>query len=251
MSPPRTCLEPGRRVRSARCVTADTHRTSFDRVAHCYDETRALPAEVMAAVVARIADELGPITSSPLLLEVGVGTGRIAVPLADAGVRVVGIDIAPAMLARLHGRRPGLPVLRADAARLPFRTATFVATLFVHVLHLLPDPAATLRAARRVTQPNGVLLYGRTDFTNAPLEPVAAIVRELVAELAGVELDPGRRASALPGRSRRMRGWLVSSSGRPSWRDGRCAWSAAGCSRTSPAACGRARGTSPTPSCRS
>lgn len=190
MSPPRTCLEPGRRVRSARCVTADTHRTSFDRVAHCYDETRALPAEVMAAVVARIADELGPITSSPLLLEVGVGTGRIAVPLADAGVRVVGIDIAPAMLARLHGRRPGLPVLRADAARLPFRTATFVATLFVHVLHLLPDPAATLRAARRVTQPNGVLLYGRTDFTNAPLEPVAAIVRELVAELAGVELDP-------------------------------------------------------------
>src|SRR4030095_2484529 len=85
MSPPRTCLEPGRRVRSARCVTADTHRTSFARVAHCYDETRALPAEVMAAVVARIAGELGPITSSPLLLEVGVGTGRIAAPLADAG----------------------------------------------------------------------------------------------------------------------------------------------------------------------
>src|SRR4029450_5211854 len=65
MSPPRTCLEPGRRVRSARCVTADTHRTSFDRVAHCYDETRALPAEVMAAGGARVGGGVGPLPGGP------------------------------------------------------------------------------------------------------------------------------------------------------------------------------------------
>jgi len=164
--------------------------TSFDRIAHCYDETRAIPPAACAAVVAAIAGVLRRRASHPFLLEIGVGTGRIAVPLADAGVDLVGVDIAPAMLARLRARRPDLPVLRAAAAELPFRPGTFDAVLFVHVLHLLSDANAALRAARRVTRPGGVLLYGQEEFPNAPLRPVIAMMRTLVAELAGVDLDP-------------------------------------------------------------
>jgi ubiquinone/menaquinone biosynthesis C-methylase UbiE len=172
--------------------------SSFDRVAHCYDETRVIPPEVGATVASAIRAVLPRGTAPPSLLEVGIGTGRIAVPLADAGVDVVGIDIAPAMLARLRSRRPGLPVLRAAADRLPFTARAFDAVLFVHVLHLLPDAAAALRAARVATRTGGVLLYGREEFPDAPLEPVARTMRELAVELAGVAGDlrsPRERAS--------------------------------------------------------
>jgi ubiquinone/menaquinone biosynthesis C-methylase UbiE len=163
--------------------------TSFDRVAHCYDETRTIPPEVSAAVAASIAAQLPRAARPPSLLEVGIGTGRIAVPLADAGVDVVGIDIAPAMLARLRSRRPGLPVLRAAADRLPFAARAFDAVLFVHVLHLLPDAVAALRAARAATRTGGVLIYGREEFPEAPLEPIVRRMRQLAVELAGVAGD--------------------------------------------------------------
>jgi ubiquinone/menaquinone biosynthesis C-methylase UbiE len=157
--------------------------SGFDRIAHCYDETRAIPPEVSAAVACAIADAMGGHGARPVLLEVGVGTGRIAGPLADAGVRVIGIDVAPAMLARLRTRWPGLPVLRAAAERLPFGAAVFDAVLFVHVLHLLGDGASALRAARTVLRPGGALLSGRQEFGDAPLEPVAVMMAEALAEL--------------------------------------------------------------------
>jgi len=164
--------------------------TSFDRVAHCYDETRAIPPEVSAEVAASIAAQLPRDGRPPALLEVGIGTGRIAVPLVDAGVDVVGIDIAPAMLARLRSRRPEIRVLRASADRLPFAADAFDAVLFVHVLHLLADAGAALRMARSVTRSGGVLIYGREEFPDAPLDAVARRMREIAVELAGIDDDP-------------------------------------------------------------
>src|SRR5262249_36374538 len=83
---------------------------SFDRVAHCYDETRAMPEDAHAAITAGIARAARAVAPDPLLLEMGIGTGRIALPLAESGIRIVGIDVARAMLARLRARRRDLPV---------------------------------------------------------------------------------------------------------------------------------------------
>src|SRR6187431_1302240 len=61
------------------------------------------------------------------VLELGSGTGRLAIPLMKSGARVVGIDRSAAMLgrARLKARRAGLAdrvrFVRADIRRLPFR----------------------------------------------------------------------------------------------------------------------------------
>jgi SAM-dependent methyltransferase len=77
----------------------------FDEpVAARYDETSAemfAPDVVEPAVdfLARLADG-GP------ALEFGIGTGRIALPLSRRGVRVHGIDLSPAMIARLQAK-PG------------------------------------------------------------------------------------------------------------------------------------------------
>ncbi len=132
---------------------------AFDPVAADYDRTRALPARTLASVVGRLAGELhdrGPI------LEIGVGTGRIAVPVAKAGVDLVGVDLSPSMLARLRENAGGeLPfrVAVADATRLPFADATFGGAFGVHVLHLIPGWRAALAELARAVRPGGVLLF--------------------------------------------------------------------------------------------
>lgn len=55
-----------------------------------------------------------------VVAELGVGTGRIARPLAARGVTVIGIDASAAMLAHVGS----LPAVRADAAALPLRAGT-------------------------------------------------------------------------------------------------------------------------------
>lgn len=44
------------------------------------------------------------------VLELGCGTGRVAVPLAATGVRVTGVDLSPAMIGLARGRAEGLPL---------------------------------------------------------------------------------------------------------------------------------------------
>jgi ubiquinone/menaquinone biosynthesis C-methylase UbiE len=90
-------------------------------------------------------------------LEVGVGTGRFAVPL---GV-TVGVEPASAMAAIAHQR--GIQVIRAVAEALPFAANTFDAVLMVTVLCFLADPVLALREATRVLKPGGQLLIGMID----------------------------------------------------------------------------------------
>jgi SAM-dependent methyltransferase len=165
-------------------------RQSFDRVADVYDRTRAMPPEATAAVTAGIAAVLRDAAPDPRLLEVGIGTGRIAVPLAAAGIHVVGVDIAAAMLAQLRSKRADLAVVVADATAPPFRAAAFDGALFVHVLHLMPG-AVVLRAARRLVRPGGVLLHGQTDY-GRQRRRLFALLRDVAGEVGGT-LGVGER----------------------------------------------------------
>ena len=83
------------------------------------------------------------------ILEAGVGTGRIAVPLQQRGLQIVGVDLAREMLTRARGKGVRDLIL-ADANRLPLREREFDAALMAHVIHLLEDPAETFESLRRV-----------------------------------------------------------------------------------------------------
>ncbi|HUA11695.1 MAG TPA: class I SAM-dependent methyltransferase [Solirubrobacteraceae bacterium] len=85
-------------------------------VAAAYDESVAqqfTPAELeqTAAVLAHLA-------GSGAALELGIGTGRVAVPLAERGVAVTGIDLSRAMVERLRTKPGGhaIPVTIGDFA---------------------------------------------------------------------------------------------------------------------------------------
>src|SRR5689334_22433974 len=160
-------------------------RVSFDRVADVYDRTRAIPPEGTAAVTAGIAAVLREAAPNPRLVEVGIGTGRIAVPLAEAGIRVVGIDIATSMLAQARSKRADLAVVVADATAPPFRTASFDGALFVHVLHLVPG-ALVLPATRPLVRPGGVLLHGQTDH-GQNRRAFFAMLRDVMGEVGGTQ----------------------------------------------------------------
>jgi SAM-dependent methyltransferase len=79
------------------------HRSYGDGFADVYDEWYADVTDV-DATVSRV---LGLAGSGGRVLELGVGTGRLAVPLAGAGLRVVGIDSSEAMLATRRDRDGG------------------------------------------------------------------------------------------------------------------------------------------------
>jgi SAM-dependent methyltransferase len=73
-------------------------------VAARYDELSADMFE--PAVVDPVVDFLADLAGHGAALELGIGTGRIAVPLARRGIRVHGIDLSEAMVARLRAK-PG------------------------------------------------------------------------------------------------------------------------------------------------
>jgi SAM-dependent methyltransferase len=76
-----------------------------ERVATRYDESSAEMFE--PEVVDPVVDLLVELAGSGLALELGIGTGRIALPLAQRGVPVHGIELSKAMVARLRAKPGG------------------------------------------------------------------------------------------------------------------------------------------------
>src|SRR5262249_24705514 len=143
---------------------------NFDRAASFYDATRALPdgvADQVAEAILRHV-EAGPDTC---FLEVGIGTGRIALPLILAGYAYCGIDLSVAMLGTLRrkideypARRTRTRLVLADAMSLPLRAGAFDVVLMIHLLHLVDDHARALQEARRVLRPGGHIIVSANEF---------------------------------------------------------------------------------------
>jgi len=91
--------------------------------------------------------------SGARILDVGCGPGATMVELHRRGIAPVGLDIYPAWADLCRQR----PVVRADAAMLPFAAGTMDAVLLVHVVAHFQRPAAGLREIRRVLRPGGRL----------------------------------------------------------------------------------------------
>lgn len=134
---------------------------SFDqRVAAQYEAQRAHPAVVSQQIGEAVAREAG---QGARVLEVGVGTGRIAWPVQAAGCRVVGFDISADMLARVWEKRPSattLSLLQADMHTIPLADDAFDAALAVHVLHLAKDWQKVIREITRLLRPGGAFIQG-------------------------------------------------------------------------------------------
>ena len=108
-----------------------------ERVAARYDEASAGMFE--PAVLGPTVDFLAELAGDGAALELGIGTGRVALPLADRGVRVSGIDLSEAMVARLRAKPggAGIPVAIGDfAATRADGTFSLVYVVFNTIMNL-------------------------------------------------------------------------------------------------------------------
>jgi SAM-dependent methyltransferase len=136
--------------------------TGYDAIARVYDPWSVSVTEDVSFYVELATEAGGPV------VELGVGTGRIAVPTAAAGVRVIGVDSSPGMLAvcRGHAELAGvsdLVDLRVGDFRDPPvpERVRLVTSPFRSFLHLGADEErlAALQAARGLLLPGGRLAF--------------------------------------------------------------------------------------------
>jgi SAM-dependent methyltransferase len=92
--------------------------------------------------------------------DVGCGPGQVGRYLHDRGVRVVGIDLSPRMLACARRLNPAMEFQQADMAALPVPDQAWEGIVAFYSLIHIPreDVTATLREFRRVLRPGGRLL---------------------------------------------------------------------------------------------
>jgi hypothetical protein len=122
--------------------------TYGDRIAEIYDH--AYPELPTGETVAFLAELAG---SGPVL-ELAIGTGRIALPLADRGVEVHGLDASEAMVAKLRAKPGGgrIPVTIGDMADVPVEGRFTLVYLIFNTFFGLPTQDDQLRCFRKVAE---------------------------------------------------------------------------------------------------
>jgi ubiquinone/menaquinone biosynthesis C-methylase UbiE len=132
---------------------SSTRAPDFSRLAATYDEVR--PVDENWWEVYALAERLGDLRGRRVL-DVGCGTGRLSLALAErAGAKVWGIDASPEMLAEARAKAPpGAAFKQARAESLPFKDGWFERVVLWLVIHLV-DRDAALGEARRVLGQHG------------------------------------------------------------------------------------------------
>jgi SAM-dependent methyltransferase len=123
-----------------------------ERVAARYDESGEIAEMFDPAVVDPVIDLLVELAGNGRALEFGIGTGRIALPLAQRGVPVHGIDLSEAMVARLRAKPGGedIGVTIGDFATTTVEGKFSVAYLVFNTIENLTTQAAQVACFRNV-----------------------------------------------------------------------------------------------------
>jgi SAM-dependent methyltransferase len=133
----------------------DVDAATYDRSGSHYPTSPLERAAWLAAL-----EQLLPAAPASVL-DVGAGTGFLALQAATLGHRVTAVDLAPAMLARLKAKaeEAGLSIdaREGDAATPP--DGPFDAVMERHVLWTLPDPKGALAAWRRAAPSGHLVLF--------------------------------------------------------------------------------------------
>jgi SAM-dependent methyltransferase len=169
----------------------------YNAWAATYDATRRASPSLVDALL----QVLGP-ARDRLLLDIGGGTGNVALPLAQAGFRLALCDRAPSMLHRAASKLPTQVLLTAALAEhLPYQNASFDCAICINVVRHLTDRHAAFAEARRVLRAGPLLIRTTTQETErahwahayfptlANHQPPAQPERELAGDLERAGFD--------------------------------------------------------------
>jgi len=142
-------------------------RRMFDRIAPRYQRLNTVLTLGLDRGWRRAAIAAAQLEPGDVVVDVACGTGDLAALAAAAGARAVGVDFAPAMLARARGR--GASLVRGDAALLPLRSGCARAVTCGFALRNVVEIGAVLAEAARVLRPGGHLVLLEIASPRAPL----------------------------------------------------------------------------------
>ncbi|QBD81313.1 class I SAM-dependent methyltransferase [Ktedonosporobacter rubrisoli] len=203
---------------------------SFDAVAHRYDASRGFSQDVTRQLTEAIVALLGT-KREERIFEVGVGTGRIALPLLEYGYHYTGVDISMKMLDKFQdklqpagwrekalpwgslpneqlterqpevrhfvheGKAGELRLVVADMTELPFHSQSFDVVIATHVFHLISSWQDALKEILRVLKPGGLLLRclneGWEKQWHSGAQDIKTQWSSIVEELGGTTRLPG------------------------------------------------------------
>ena len=172
-------------------------RVDFSRNALVYDRRHGalLPDDDVDRLLTAGGDQPGA-----LVLDIGAGTGRVAIPLAAHGCSVVALEPARGMIDQLRakGSEVTLSLVVGDGGRLPFAAGRFDLCVIARLLYLTENWREIIREAHRVLAMNGALLH---EWGNGQDDEEWVQIREearRLFELAGVRkpFHPGVRLEA-------------------------------------------------------
>jgi SAM-dependent methyltransferase len=160
-----------------------THSTYGDAFADVYDDWYQEIGDVESTVdfLAQLAAEFAPLP----VLELGVGTGRLAVPLAGHGVHVVGLDASAGMLAKLAKNDPAGSITTClgdmvdDQPIGPFGLVYVAFNTFFNLLSEARQQACFAAVAERL-QPGAALVIEA--FVPEPQPGSSVAVRSMTVE---------------------------------------------------------------------
>lgn len=130
------------------------------------------------------------------VLDLATGVGAMAGLLRESfpGIALTGVDLSSAQLAAARRNHRDVPIVRADATRLPFADETFDRVHCSWLLEHVPSPVAVLREVRRVLKRGGYCQFIEVDnatFGTTPMfDEVTQVMRALNAGQARAGGDP-------------------------------------------------------------
>jgi 2-polyprenyl-3-methyl-5-hydroxy-6-metoxy-1,4-benzoquinol methylase len=138
-----------------------------------------------------LAEDLEPwlglaLDAQPPVLYLGIGAGRLAVPLARAGVQLVGVDAHPGMLATVARRLPGLRLIRSRVEKLELEERF---DLVIAPSHLLSDDLRLRRAGELLAPAGRLALELMNPHWLARGASASVRVLSLDEERARIEVD--------------------------------------------------------------
>jgi ubiquinone/menaquinone biosynthesis C-methylase UbiE len=145
-----------------------TVQVYYSRRARDYDrqKSRTWGSELgfRKEIIDEIVEALSQINSG-FILEIGVGSGRMALPVIRKTMsQFVGLDLSREMLRIAKGKTSSykrkLSLILGDAERLPFRNHVFDAIICMSTLHYFMFPRQVLGNFSKALKKNGVLVYG-------------------------------------------------------------------------------------------
>lgn len=148
-------LDP-RRDRRASPIAVPTME-GYDRWAAVYDQEDNPLVLLEERELGRHLGKMRGLT----IADIGCGTGRHSLKLAEAGADVIGVDFSDGMLAKARLKAGALPVcfVKHDLAKpLPLESRSFNVVLCCLVLDHISDPVALLRELARICRPDGFVL---------------------------------------------------------------------------------------------